>query len=84
MTRCICSTAYVSSDRFFATESPNCGYVSNPVRQSGALWITKRNYWNDPKITDKVTLTTYCVQLDKGAWYPCKPEDVEWKYIAVQ
>lgn len=74
----------VSSDRFFATESPNCGYVSNPVRQSGALWITKRNYWNDPKITDKVTLTTYCVQLDKGAWYPCKPEDVEWKYIAVQ
>lgn len=75
---------FVSRDKFFALASPNCGYVSNPVKQSGALWITERNYWDDPFVTDRISLVTYCVQLDKKTWYPCKPEEVEWKYMTVQ
>lgn len=72
----------ISSDHFYSDDSPKCGYSTDPI-VGGGLWNVKRNYSSDYS-GNKMTLTTFCVQLDGKTWYPRNPQDVQWNFMIVE
>lgn len=68
-----------SIDEFFTEDSPECGFMSNPI-YGGGFWYCERGYAAEILNNGQVRLTTFLVKLNKIGWKPCSPENLSWTY----